>query len=422
MAQQNIVVNGNGNLNYVGSDNITYTLTGNGAIKYTTGHVAGQQAYYNEEGTTNLLPNPSVETNTTGWVPNANTTMGRFQGGTSGYIGSLWMNFSCPDTSDWEGVEINSVTLNHAGARTYIGSAYLKRGYNGTVGTSLAIFIVRVHYTDGTTEDSAGKSLNLLTTWQRFTTNPITTNASKTVSYVRLIACRNTAAVETTTMSFDMDAAMIEEKGYVTTYTDGSLGTGYSWSGTAHASTSTRTAAYAAYPTGNNVFPSFPFEIHFKYNEIGASVNVNGGWAWIVGNWENGFLGMTRANDGKWFIWYWNDSGTQGINPVAPSALSAGWHTVGMYMDSTVIELIIDGVVVTSVSGTFTKPDFTGKNGWLIGGDSYQNLNAPLGPLQVFLAKQNQPTRAALVNNTNLWSMNMALPQATGTRAFFVGV
>jgi hypothetical protein len=39
-----------------------------------------------------------------------------------------------------------------------------------------------------------------------------------------------------------IDAVQIEAKSYATTYCDGSLGPGYTWSGTAHASTSSRTA------------------------------------------------------------------------------------------------------------------------------------------------------------------------------------
>ena len=38
------------------------------------------------------------------------------------------------------------------------------------------------------------------------------------------------------------DAWQYEQKGYVTSYCDGSLGNGYAWTGAAHASTSTRTA------------------------------------------------------------------------------------------------------------------------------------------------------------------------------------
>jgi hypothetical protein len=47
-----------------------------------------------------------------------------------------------------------------------------------------------------------------------------------------------------------VDGLQIEEKGYETTYADGSLGTGYSWSGIANESSSGRTASDIVYTTG----------------------------------------------------------------------------------------------------------------------------------------------------------------------------
>jgi hypothetical protein len=51
-------------------------------------------------------------------------------------------------------------------------------------------------------------------------------------------------AADDTVHTYYVDALQVEEKGYATTYCDGSLGVGYSWSGTAHASTSTRLDSY----------------------------------------------------------------------------------------------------------------------------------------------------------------------------------
>jgi hypothetical protein len=48
--------------------------------------------------------------------------------------------------------------------------------------------------------------------------------------------------------SYGYDAVQVEQKPYATPYCDGSLGTGHSWIGTAHASTSSRTNASIVYP------------------------------------------------------------------------------------------------------------------------------------------------------------------------------
>ncbi len=49
------------------------------------------------------------------------------------------------------------------------------------------------------------------------------------------------------------DGVQLEELSYSTTYTDGTLGTGYSWSGTAHESTSTRSSADLEYANSGNI-------------------------------------------------------------------------------------------------------------------------------------------------------------------------
>jgi hypothetical protein len=50
-----------------------------------------------------------------------------------------------------------------------------------------------------------------------------------------------------------LDGVQLEEKSTVTTYTDGSLGDGYSWSGTAHESTSSRVIGNITYPHSGNI-------------------------------------------------------------------------------------------------------------------------------------------------------------------------
>ena len=47
--------------------------------------------------------------------------------------------------------------------------------------------------------------------------------------------------------TFYIDAVQIEAKAYATPYCDGSLGSGHTWAGTAHASTSSRSSAYVSY-------------------------------------------------------------------------------------------------------------------------------------------------------------------------------
>ena len=63
--------------------------------------------------------------------------------------------------------------------------------------------------------------------------------------------------------------AQIELRNFPTPYADGALGDGHAWSGTAHASTSTRTATTLAYPASGN---------------INASAGTIMAWVWVDGN------------------------------------------------------------------------------------------------------------------------------------------
>jgi hypothetical protein len=53
-----------------------------------------------------------------------------------------------------------------------------------------------------------------------------------------------------------VDGVQLEEKGYTTSYTDGSLGVGYSWSGTANNSSSSRAVTNIDYSLANNLDPN----------------------------------------------------------------------------------------------------------------------------------------------------------------------
>ena len=60
--------------------------------------------------------------------------------------------------------------------------------------------------------------------------------------HIRPIDCIRGCNAGTSGKFFYIDGAQCEAKAYPTPYCDGSLGTGHAWTGTAHASTSTRTA------------------------------------------------------------------------------------------------------------------------------------------------------------------------------------
>lgn len=186
-----------------------------------------------EEATTNLLLNPSGEnaTITTGTIVWSGATVTRDTA--YAYQGTAAVKVVTPGATINEGVSFTSASaLNYTGSvRTFVGSIWL-RG-SGSVDVWL-----RAQYTDTSTTDGARTTVVLTDAWQAVAVATIATNAAKTVNLFHLFV-RTTGTLATT---FYADAAQVEEKGYATSYCDGSLGTGYTWSGTAHASSSSRAA------------------------------------------------------------------------------------------------------------------------------------------------------------------------------------
>ncbi|HAU98603.1 MAG TPA: hypothetical protein DCW55_00025 [Candidatus Pacebacteria bacterium] len=73
-----------------------------------------------------------------------------------------------------------------------------------------------------------------------------------------------------------VDGVQTEQRGYVTSYADGSLGTGYAWTGTANSSTSTRTVPLLTYANSNISKTQGSISAWVKLNEP-CSVHGNGG-------------------------------------------------------------------------------------------------------------------------------------------------
>ncbi len=137
--------------------------------------------------------------------------------------------------------------------------------------------------------------------------------------------------------SIYVDGIQLEEKttalaGYSTTYTDGSLGTGYAWTGEANNSTSTRTAVDLQYASSSNIsvsggtfsawvwFPAYYSSCSGAHQGIlytnGANpffLGQNCGTAWFSVNGTNGGSAsgtMPTYGTGKWHHWVgtWNGS------------------------------------------------------------------------------------------------------------------
>lgn len=221
------------NLDFSGTSN---THMGENAIE--TGGVIYRPGKFGKavqvaEATTNLILNPSFETNTTGWGNYSGVTIS--QNTTEGYYGSSSLNCLCSAGS------VRRVFYKATGlttGATYTISVWMRR-VSGA-GQPYLYYKTLVGTTEsGTSGSTAGVANN---EWQRITATITLSGSDNGIMLNPGLSSSADGDV------YLVDAVQLEQKAYATPYCDGSLGQGHSWSGTAHASTSSRTVSTLTYP------------------------------------------------------------------------------------------------------------------------------------------------------------------------------
>lgn len=191
--------------------------------------------FWIEEATTNLIINPSFGTNTTSWGTYSDRTITRDT--TMPYTGSA----SCKVTS---ALLINadafamkySPGITAAGAGSYTYSAWV---FVPTTWTGGSICLDVRDFVGGTGAGlKAYANMSTKGVWQRVT-NTFTVVGGDLTGNLYVGVDTQWKASE----FFYITNIQLEAKAYATSFTDGSIGTGYTWAGTAHASESTRAVA-----------------------------------------------------------------------------------------------------------------------------------------------------------------------------------
>lgn len=181
---------------------------------------------------TNLIDNPSFETNTTGWNT-ANLTLARIT--TDFYVGSASLEITSASATDTTARAGQTTNWPVTAGLPYAGSVWLKN----TAGNNRdhLISFRWVNSGGGIVSETLGTAttLNVGGAWQRFT---LTDTAPATaVSADLLIYPQNTnPSLSNVTLA---DACIVEQSSTVGEYFDGSTSTVASWTGTANNSTST---------------------------------------------------------------------------------------------------------------------------------------------------------------------------------------
>lgn len=224
-------------------------------------------SYVNDVAVTNLITNPSFEVNTTGWTAVAGATITRSTGEKRQGDASL---------------RIQITTTANAGGSVDITvgtGAYTISWWGKSTAASETINIVYSGVRSGSTSHSVTSS-----GWSRSYLNTSTGSAG-TVTF------RWGTAGSAESKDFYIDCIQAEAVNIATTpscYCDGSMGQGHAWTGTAHASTSTRAAGHH-FLGSTTVSPARGFSVLSDGSLCGGyrSYNVSDSSSLIAGGlWE----------------------------------------------------------------------------------------------------------------------------------------
>lgn len=230
-----------GDLSYTTTGDVSSSLTGTGAVPYITGPFNGVQGVRIELTKDNLSTNPSLETNLNNWGNGGGHNAARAAGGQSG-------SWCYQATTTGPSIVIN---LPFSGTPVTQGQTYYLTFYHRGTGTAIGKQDRIMLYEN----PSAANTSNYFTytaNWTRHTIGRTIANAGQTL----LCQIYNPANPYAVGEVVQFDAHQLELAAYASSYLDGSLGAGYSWSGTAHASTSTRAGGVISVPGGSWLDPA----------------------------------------------------------------------------------------------------------------------------------------------------------------------
>jgi len=201
-----------------------------GSLHLVPGRWPQTSALMIEEGSTNYVSNPSFESATTGWSTLNSATLARSddEARFGDYSGKVVTN----GAGNYEGIQYQSIAVT--ASQTHIMSLWLK----GPVGETVQLALRG--YTAGDVHVSSSYSAKTMTgQWEHYS---LSHDFGATEVKARIVTW---SGAQTIAYTFYVDGVMLEKnQACATSYVDGDQGEGYSWSGTAHASTSSRTKSY----------------------------------------------------------------------------------------------------------------------------------------------------------------------------------
>ena len=289
------------------------------------------------EGVTNLVTNPSFETNTTNWASAWSDTLTRVA--SRAYIGSYCLEIQSDggaNTGARYDTTVSASTAHSVQLQIYVpsnfdGNTPVLNVYDGAAFTTLL----------GTVSSTVTDEWELLTV----------ENVTPSTTTLRVVAF--SSGTPTAGRSFYIDSVQVEAKTYCTPYADGSLdvvqpdGTSgqHSWSGTAHASSSTRTASRLTQLTAGNIKAEIGTVMAWiKPINVGHAAQVI-----LLANGSTAGQILLRLNASGQLAGTW---GTSTVTYTTTPLTAKVWTHVAMTYNGATVKLYINGTEVNSGSSS----------------------------------------------------------------------
>lgn len=188
-----------------------------------------------QEATTNATTDPSFEAAAiaTGWQTNGSAVISKVA--THAYVGAGAGKVSCTASVN-DGIRPQVLSAAATG-QAWSMQARVRAFAAGDIGKTIKLALTEWDAANAFITTQISSAFTLTDAWQLATFTATLNGGVNTAKVVPFVV--NGAAVA---VDFVLDAHQHEQKAYATAYCDGSLGTGHTWSGTANASASSRTA------------------------------------------------------------------------------------------------------------------------------------------------------------------------------------
>lgn len=279
---------------------------------------------------TNLIPNPSFETNLTGWTAfSATGTLSASLYNVDSWYGSWCARLAW--TTETGFFHTTPVASSVAGDYTF--SVWL---------TTNAPRTVRIYISHDTLGTIYGTKDVLVTEeWQHF-------YVTGTVPAGVPLRCNIRVDIDASGGRLHVDGAQMQQTSTPTWYMDGSLGTGYAWTGTAHASTSTRANGSMTYLLPNMVSHRWTVMGYFRWPSVTPPLN-KGALEMVIGS--SADIRIYTSTGLR--VSYDTGSGDVALDAGVSVIDTEHWYHVAITYTPANLKVYVDGVLAATASPNF---------------------------------------------------------------------